>query len=96
MGEYHGLYLKSDVLLLADVLESFKKTCLQHYKLDPCLYFTSPGLSWNAMLKMTGIILELMIDVDMFQFIEKGLRGGGQLHCKSIWKGQQQVHEKIQ
>ena len=76
MGEYHGLYLKSDVLLLADVFKSFRKTCLQYYKLDPCHYFTSLGLSWDAMLKMTNIELELMTDVDMFQFIEKGMRGG--------------------
>ena len=76
MGDYHDLYLKSDVLLLADVFENFRKTCLQYYKLDPCWYFTSPGLSWDAMLKMTDIKLELMTDVDMFQFIEKGLRGG--------------------
>ena len=76
MGEYHDLYLKSDILLLADVFENFRKTCLQYYKLDPCHYFTSPGLSWDAMLKMTDIKLELMTDIDMFQFIEKGLRGG--------------------
>ena len=76
MGEYHDLYLKSDVLLLADVFESFGKTCLQYYKLDPCHNFTSPGLSWDAMLKMTNIKLELMTDVDMFQFIEKGMGGG--------------------
>ena len=76
MGEYHDLYLKSDVLLLADVSENFRKTCLQYYKLDLCHYFTSLGLSWDAMLKMTNIKLELMTDVDMFQFIEKGMRGG--------------------
>ena len=76
MGEYHDLYLKSDVLLLTDVFENFRKTCLQYYKLDPCHYFTSPGLSWDAMLKMTNIKLEVMTDVDMFQFIEKGMRGG--------------------
>ena len=76
MGEYHNLYLKSDILLLADVFENFRKTCLQYYKLDPCHYFTSPGLSWDAMLKMTDIKLELMTDIDMFQFIEKGMRGG--------------------
>ena len=76
MGEYHDLYLKSDILLLADVFENFRKTCLQYYKLDPCRYFTSPGLSWDAMLKMTDIKLELMTDIDMFQFIEKGMRGG--------------------
>ncbi|XP_068738120.1 uncharacterized protein [Montipora capricornis] len=76
IGEYHDLYLKSDILLLADVFENFRKTCLQYYKLDPCHYFTSPGLSWDAMLKMTNIKLELMTDVNMFQFIEKGMRGG--------------------
>ena len=76
MGEYHDLYLASDILLLAHVFENFRKTCLKYYKLDPCHYFTSPGLSWDAMLKMTNIKLELMTDIDMFQFIEKGLRGG--------------------
>ena len=76
MGEYHDLYLESDILLLADVFENFRSTCLAYYKLDPCHYFTSPGLSWDAMLKMTNIKLELMTDIDMFQFIEKGLRGG--------------------
>ena len=76
MGEYHDLYLQSDILLLTDVFENFRKTCLEYYKLDPCHYFTSPGLSWDAMLKMTDIKLELMTDIDMFQFIEKGLRGG--------------------
>ena len=76
MGEYHDLYLESDILLLADVFENFRKTCLEYYKLDPCHYFTSPGLSWDAMLKMTDIKLELMTDIDMFQFIEKGMKGG--------------------
>ena len=76
MGEYHDLYLASDILLLADVFENFRKTCLEYYKLDPCHYFTSPGLSWDAMLKMTDVKLELMTDIDMFQFIEKGMRGG--------------------
>ena len=76
MGDYHDLYLKSDILLLADVFENFCVTCLQYYKLDPCHYFTSPGLAWDAMLKMTNVKLELLTDIDMFQFIEKGMRGG--------------------
>ena len=76
MGEYHDLYLKSDVLLLADVFENFRKTCLEYYRLDPCHYFTSPGLSWDAMLKMTEVKLELITDIDMYQFVEKGMRGG--------------------
>ena len=76
MGGYHDLYLKSYVILLADVFENFRKTCLIYYILHPCHYFTSPGLSWDAMLKMTNIKSELMTNVDMFQFIEKGVRGG--------------------
>ena len=75
MGEYHDLYLVSDVLLLTDVFENFRKTCMQYYKLDPCHYFTSPGLSWDAMLKMINIKLELMTDIHMFQFIEEGMHG---------------------
>ena len=76
MGEYHDLYLQSDILLLADVFENFRNKCIEYYKLDPCHYFTSPGLSWDAMLKMTNIKLELITDIDMYLFIEKGMRGG--------------------
>ena len=64
------------MLLLTDVFENFGKTCMQYYKLDPCHCFTSPGLSWDAMLKMINIKLELMTDIDMFHFIEKGMHGG--------------------
>ena len=82
MGEYHDLYLGSDVLLLTDVFENFRKTCMQYYKSDPCHYFTSPGLSWDAMLKMTNIKSELMTDIDMFQFIEEGYVWRSILHRK--------------
>ena len=53
MSDYHDYYLKKDVLLLADVFKRFTDTCLRFYKLDPCHYFSSPGLSWDGMLKMT-------------------------------------------
>ena len=76
MGQYHDLYLESDIPLLSDVFENFRNTCMQYYELDPCHYFTSPGLSWDAMLKMTNIKLKLLTNIDMFQFIEKGMRGG--------------------
>ena len=55
MGNYHNHYLKKDFLLLADAFERFIDTCLSFYKLHPCHYFSSPGLSWNAMLKGTGV-----------------------------------------
>ena len=76
LSEYHDLYLESDVLLLADVFENFRKTCLKHYILDPCHYLTSPDLSWDAMLKVTKINLDLISDIDMQRFIEKGMHVG--------------------
>ena len=76
MRDYHDLYLESDVLLLADVFENFRNVCLKNYKLDPAWYYTSPGLTWDAALKMTGIELELLTDPDMLLMIEKGIRGG--------------------
>ena len=74
--DYHDLYLKSDVLLLADVFENFRATCLKHYKLDPAHYYTSPGLAWDACLKTTGQHLELLSDYDMLMMFERGIRGG--------------------
>ena len=74
--DYHDLYLKSDVLLLADVFENFRRTCLKHYKLDPAHYYTSPGLAWDACLKETGQQLELLCDYDMLMMFERGIRGG--------------------
>ena len=76
VGDYYHHYSKKDVLLLADVFEMFIDTCLKFYGFDPCHYFSSPGLSWDAMLKMTGMRLEKIVDIDMYLFIEKGLRGG--------------------
>ena len=76
LGDYHDLYLKTDVLLLADVFEDFRRVCLDNYKLDPAHYISAPGLSWDAMLKRTGVKLDLLSDVNMYQFIEKGMRGG--------------------
>ena len=86
MGDYHDHYLKNDVLLLADVFEKFIDTCSKYYGLDPCHYFSSPGLSWDAMLKMTDIKLEKISDIDKYLFIEKGLRGGNSYIAKKYSK----------
>ena len=65
MADYHDLYLKTDVLLLANVFEKFVKTCSDYWGLDPCHYFSSPGLNWDAILKVTEIKLDLISDIDM-------------------------------
>ena len=67
---------KKDVLLLADVFEKFIDTTVKFYGLDLCHYFWSPGLSWNAMSKITGVKVEKTSDIDKYLFIENGLRGG--------------------
>ena len=88
MGSYHNQYLKKDVFLLADVFEKFISACLESYELDPCHYFSSlfqlslfqfilvPGSNWDAILKITGVKLEKISDIDMYLLTEKGLRGG--------------------
>ena len=75
MVDYQNHYLKKDILLLADVFEQFIDTCLKLYKLNPRHYFSSPGLSWDTMLKMTGEKLEKIPNTDIYLFIEKELRG---------------------
>ena len=76
MGEYHDLYLKTDVSRLADVFENFRKPCLESYGLDPCWYLTAPAFAWDSMLKMTGVKMELLKDLDTHQFFETQIRGG--------------------
>ena len=81
MGDYHDHYLKKDVLLLGDVFEKFTDTRLTFYKLDPCHYFSSPGLSWDAMLKMTGVESRKITDSDMYFSIEKRAKRRNFLLC---------------
>ena len=75
LGDYHDLYVITDVLLLADVFENFRKMCKEKYGLDPAHYYSAPGLSWDALLRKTGVELELLTDLDMHLFIERGMRG---------------------
>ena len=76
MGNYHDHYLKKDVSFLVDVFEKFIDMCLKYHGLDLCHCFSSPGLSWDAILKITDTELEKISDIDKHLFIEKGLRGG--------------------
>ena len=76
LHDYHEAYLKSDVLLLADVFEQFRKVCMNYYGLDPANYISAPSLAWDAMLLKTNIELDLISDLEMLNFIERQTRGG--------------------
>ena len=76
LGEYHNLYLRSNVILLANVFESFRKVCLDNYGLDQAHFYMAPGLAWKACLKKTRIRLELLLDPDMLLMFEQGIKGG--------------------
>ena len=76
MGEYHDLYLKSDILLLASVFENFRTTITNYYHLDPAHCIGLPGLSWQAFLNVTKIKMELLTDPTMYLFFENGIIGG--------------------
>ena len=76
LGEYHGLYVRSETLLLADVFENFRNACMKNYELDPAHFVYLPGLAWQTCLKKTNVELELITDYDMLLMIEDGIRGG--------------------
>lgn len=87
MREYTDIYLKTDVLLLADIFENFRNNCIRLYELDPAHYYTLPGYSWNCMLKFTKVEIELFTDIDQLMFAERALRGGisqcSNRHCEA-------------
>ena len=76
LKDYEDLYLKTDVLLLADVFENFRTLSLQNYRVDPAHYVSSPQLSWDAMQLYTKCELTLISDPEMFTMIDGGIRGG--------------------
>ena len=74
--DYHMAYIKSDVILLADIFENFRKTCMKYYNLDPANYLASPGLAFDSMLLKTGVELEQITDIEMLNMFESMKRGG--------------------
>ena len=76
LGEYHDLYVQIDTSLLADVFENFRNKIIEIYELDPAHLLSAPGLAWQACLKITGVELELLTDIDMMLMVEKGIRAG--------------------
>ena len=76
MREYHDLYLKLDILLLADIFENFRAVSINTYKLDPCHYYTAPGLAWDAALLLSNVKLDVFTDQEMYLMVESGIRGG--------------------
>ena len=81
IGDYHDLYVQCDTLLLADVFEKFRDTCIEIYGLDPSHFLSAPGLAWQACLKKANVNLELLTDVHMLLMIEEGIRSG---MCQSM------------
>ena len=73
LREYHNLYLRTDVILLANIFKAFRKVCLDNYGLNPAHFYMASGLAWRACLKKTRISLELLLDPDMLLTL-KGLR----------------------
>ena len=76
LGDYHDLYLRTNVILPANVFEAFRDTCLEHYKLDQAHFYTSPGLAWKACLRKTRVRLELLTNPGMLLMFQYGIRGG--------------------
>ena len=76
LGDYHDLYLRTNVVLLANVFEAFRDTFLKHYRLDPAHFYTAPGLAWKACSRKIGVRLDLLTDPDMLLMFERGIRGG--------------------
>ena len=76
IADYHDVYLQLDVLLLADFFEKFRKTCLEIHSLDPLHYYTTPGLAWDAALRMSNVDLQLITDENIYNSVENSIRGG--------------------
>ena len=86
MKDYHDMYLKCDVVKLADVVENFRKESINSFELDPAPHLSTPGYSWHTILRFTGVSLKLISDIEKYQFIEIMIRGVISMICKSYGK----------
>ena len=78
----YGFYLKCDVLFLAVVFENFRNESINSFELDSVHYLSTPGCSWDAMLRFMGVSLKLIPDIEKYQFIERIIKGGISMICK--------------
>ena len=92
--DYTKLYLKSDVLILSDVVENFRNVCLNSYKLDPLHFFSALRLTWEALLKHFKAEISSFSDKDMHTFIEKGIKGGVSHSMKRYAKENNEIYMK--
>ena len=76
LGDYQNNYLKTQVLLQADIFEKLRNVCLKVYTLDPSYFYLAPNLDWQSMLNSTNVKMGLLQDVDTLLFFERGIRGG--------------------
>ena len=76
LGDLTKLYCITDVLLLTSVINQYREESHDNFQLDPLWYSTAPGFSFDACMKMTGVELTLLKDIDMYNFLEMGIRGG--------------------
>ena len=76
LGEYHDFHVQSDTLLLANVFENFRITCLKTYETDPAKFLSAAGLAWQAALRKTKVKLDLLSDIDFLLILKKRIRGG--------------------
>ncbi|KAB0790491.1 hypothetical protein PPYR_15117 [Photinus pyralis] len=93
LGQYSDLYLITDVLLLSDVFTNFREKCITTHKLEPAFFFTAPGYTWQCMLYYTKVKLDLLSDIDMILFMEKGIRGGITQCCTKYSKANNKYME---
>ena len=74
--ELTNLYLKSDVIWLADVFEIFIKISIEEYGIDLLYCVSLPGYTWQCGMKYTDIKLQTLQDKDMILLLEQTIRGG--------------------